>query len=128
MDFTVTVADNHRRTALQRAVQAYSERNGSISEAELVQRIVNGAVDGFVANYLTTKISHVAFLKRFTQEERVAIRAAAQAVPEIDDYLEMLKAAGADVDLTDPITAQGLQALEAAGLLDEGRAAEILAL
>jgi len=128
MDFTVTVADNHRRTALQAAVQAYSERNGSISEAELVQRIVDGAVDGFVSNYLTTKITHVAFLKRFTAEERVAIRAAGEQSPAINDYLELLKAAGADVDLTDPITAQGLQALEAAGLLDEGRAAEILAL
>jgi len=128
MDFTVVVTDNHRRTALQAAVQAYSERNGSISEAELVQRIVNGAVDGFVANYLTTKITHVAFLKRFTAEERVAIRAAGAQNAAINDYLEMLKAAGADVDLTDPITAAGLQALETAQLLAPGRAAEILAL
>jgi len=129
LDFTVSITDAKHLTAIERALVATNEgRESPLTLAGLVDAMVIGQCEAFGRLYLVPVISHVAFLKRFTAEERVAIRTAAAQSPAIDDYLEMLKAAGTDVDLTDPITAQGLQALEAASLLAVGRAAEILAL
>lgn len=66
-----------------------------------------------------------AYLGLFSQEERVAIRVAAKNFPALEDYLELLSIAEY-VDLDDPDVAAGLAALEAAGLISPGRAAEIL--
>lgn len=70
-------------------------------------------------------ISQVEYLKRFTQSERMTIRAAAKVSLEVEDYIAMLDAATEGVHLDDPVTLAGLQALEAAGLIGPGRAAEI---
>lgn len=70
-------------------------------------------------------ISQVEYLKRFTLSERMAIRAAAKVSLEVEDYIAMLYAATEGVHLSDPVTVAGLQALEAAGLIGPGRAAEI---
>ena len=71
-------------------------------------------------------LSKVAYLKRFTQTERINIRAAAAVNPVVDDYVQLLNLTN-EVDLDDPDTVGGVNALEAAGLLSAGRAAEILA-
>ncbi len=82
------------------------------------------------------RITRLAFRKRFTQAEKVALELAALDDPAaapaqraqaagMRAYLKDVDAA-AFIDLADPHTAAGVQALEAAGLLAAGRAAEIL--
>lgn len=66
------------------------------------------------------------YLGLFTGEERVSIRAAAKASLLIEDYLALLNVSDF-ISLDDPDTISWVQALEAAGLLSPGRAAEILA-
>lgn len=81
-------------------------------------------------------ITRAAFRARFTQAEKVAIEMAG-----LDDPAASLEArsqaaairtyqkdvdAAEFIDLTAPATAGGVQALEAAGLLADGRAVEIL--
>ena len=71
-------------------------------------------------------LTKVAYLKRFTQAERMAIRGAAKESPQVEDYVELLNLSE-EVDLDDPETVLGVNTLEAAGLIGAGRAAEILA-
>lgn len=72
-----------------------------------------------------TTLTRVAFLRRFTQDERIAIRTAAASSPAVQDYMNLLELAE-DVSLADPVTIGGVQALETSGILATGRAAEIL--
>lgn len=72
-----------------------------------------------------TKLTKLEYLRRFTQDERIAIRQAASASPVLDDYLRLLELAE-DVTLTDPDTMAAVAMLEAVGLLVAGRAEEIL--
>ena len=69
------------------------------------------------------------FLMLFTQQERISLRTVAkgnsQAAAMVEDYMFLLDQSQ-DVTLTHPDTIAGLQMLEAGGLLDAGRAAEIL--
>jgi hypothetical protein len=128
MDLTITVAEGSaRRLALTRAMDAYNARNPPITEQNLLQKLVDGQLDSLVASYVTTTLSKLDFLNRFTVDERVAIRTAAQSNAQVADYLGLLDAAQT-VDLTDARTTAGVQALEAAGLIAQGRAAQILAL
>lgn len=76
------------------------------------------------------EISGVAYLRRFSQAERIAIRAAAAGSAVLDDYLKLLDATiaqGGIVNLDDPDTIAAVNLLEQAGLLAAGRAAEVLA-
>lgn len=66
------------------------------------------------------------YLKRFTQAERIAIRELGQSNAVVNDYIELMNAA-VTVRLDDPDTVGGVNALESAGALAAGRAAEILA-
>lgn len=66
------------------------------------------------------------FLKRFTSEERKAIKAATLTNPDVDDLWTMFTVAQ-DIDLKNTDTINGVDALESLGILAEGRAAEILA-
>jgi hypothetical protein len=127
MEVTVSVISATKQAALTKALQVYNASNQPISQSEFVQKLIDGQLDGLVKAYLKTGLTKLEFLNRFTAEERIGIRAAAQASPAIADYLAMLDAAQ-DVDLTDARTIGGAQALEAAGLVGEGRAAAILAL
>lgn len=128
MDYTISINESHKQAALQRALDAYNRsQEHAIDLASFVQKLVDGQVGGLVSAYLVTTITKLAFLNRMTADERIAIRAAAAQSPAIHDYMAMLDAAQ-DVDLTDPRTIGGVQALEAAGLIGEGRAAVILAL
>lgn len=74
----------------------------------------------------STKISKLDYMSRFTDAELAAVYTMAKQVVQVEIWLEKFKLA-TDVDLADPRTANGLLALEAAGLLAAGRAAEILA-
>jgi hypothetical protein len=132
MSLTITVTNLAQLAALRRAAEAYSNSSANmggaaLDEAGLLQSVVDRQLEAFVERYLVRVITRLAFLNRFTADERIAIRAAAAQSPAIADYLAMLDAAQ-DVDLTDARTIGGANALEAAGLIGEGRAAEILAL
>lgn len=65
------------------------------------------------------------YLRRFTQDERIAIRNAAKVAPQLDDYLELL-ALAEEIRNDDPDIIGALQMLEASGLIDAGRTWEIL--
>jgi hypothetical protein len=66
------------------------------------------------------------FLLKFTPAEYAAIKAATLVDATLDYYWSLFTVAQ-DVVKTDPVTIAGINALEAAGLLAVGRAAEILA-
>lgn len=75
------------------------------------------------------EISGVSYLRRFSQEERIAIRTAAESSPVLDDYLKLLDATiqqGGIVSLDDEDTVKAVNLLEQYGLIAEGRALEIL--
>ena len=65
------------------------------------------------------------YLRRFTVDERVAIRAAAAANPVLADYLQLMELA-TEIDTGDPDTIAVVTTLEQAGLIAVGRAQEIL--
>ena len=71
-------------------------------------------------------ITKLEYLRRFTTAERVAIRAAASANPVLDDYLKLMELAQ-EINLDDVDTVAAVQMLEQSGLIDAGRAAEVLA-
>lgn len=66
------------------------------------------------------------YLRRFTAEERITIKAARASSAALDDYLYILEAAE-NVFLDDPDLIAGLGFLVGAGLLAPGRPAEIRA-
>ena len=68
-------------------------------------------------------LTQLAFLRRFTPQERIAIRSSTD--PIIIDFLHLLSLAQ-DVRLDDLDTVAGVNYLEQQALLAEGRAAEIL--
>lgn len=71
-------------------------------------------------------ITKLEYLRRFTTDERVAIRAAAVANPVLDDYLKLMELAQ-EINLDDQDTVAAVQMLEQSGLIATGRAAEVLA-
>ena len=81
-----------------------------------------GVIDVPVVAMTWTKLE---YLRRFTQEERIAIRTAAKQVPQLEDYLALLELAE-EVRSDDPDIKGALQMLEGAGLIGAGRAGEIL--
>lgn len=84
--------------------------------------LAEGAVDVTPTSYTWTKL---AYLRRFSQAERIAIRDAATRIAELADYLELL-ALAEEVKSDDPDIIAALTMLEGAGLLAAGRAQEIL--
>jgi hypothetical protein len=71
-------------------------------------------------------LTKLAYMNRFTDTELAGIYTAAKSVVQIEVWLDKFKLAE-EINLDDPSTIAGVQALEAAGLLIAGRAAEILA-
>jgi hypothetical protein len=127
MQFTIEVTDAANLAGLQRALAQYNSMNEPKTEAAFLQWQVDNQLSEYARTLVQPVITKLAFLNRFAAEERIGIRAAAAQSPAIADYLAMLDAAQ-DVDLTDARTIGGANALEAAGLIGEGRAAAILAL
>lgn len=74
------------------------------------------------AQRLVTKL---AFMERFTDEELAAIYAAAKTDVRVEVWMDKMKLAS-EIDLADPRTRAGVEALEALGLIGQGRAAEVL--
>ena len=74
---------------------------------------------------LGTIITRFAFRQRFTFAERVAIRSAADSDTEVMVWLEDLQTASF-IDLTRSEAIEGAQMLESKGLIDSGRADEVL--
>lgn len=71
------------------------------------------------------RITSVAFKRRMTSEERIAIRAAAAANAQVFDYMDLLDSAPT-VHLDDVDVVKGLHTLEGAKILGAGRADAIL--
>lgn len=69
-------------------------------------------------------LTQLSFLRRFSPEERIAIRASTD--PVVQDFLHLLGLAQ-EIRLDDADTVAGVGYLESLGLLAEGRAAEVLA-
>ena len=86
--------------------------------------------------YEPKRISRLDFRRRFTQEELITIEIACLDNPSAPMQQRAQAAAlrvmqaqvntAEFIDLDDPLTRQGVEQLEAFGLLAEGRAAEIL--
>ena len=70
-------------------------------------------------------ITKLEYLRRFTVEERVAIRAAAEQNAVLADYLQLMELAQ-DINTGDADTIAAVTMLEQAGLIAAGRAQEIL--
>lgn len=66
------------------------------------------------------------FLLKFTPTEYAAIKAATLVNSDVDYYWAIFQAAE-NVSKIDPVTIAGINALDTAGLIGPGRAAEILA-
>lgn len=71
-------------------------------------------------------LTKLQFLNRFTNEELAAVYTAAKTNVLIEVFMDKLKLAQ-EINLDDPQTVGGLQALAAAGLLSEARVQEVLA-
>jgi hypothetical protein len=72
------------------------------------------------------RLTKLEYMNRFTDSELATIYTAAKTVVSVEIWLEKFKLAS-EINLDDPYTIGGLQAMEAAGLIGVGRAAEILA-
>jgi hypothetical protein len=77
------------------------------------------------------RLSKLDYMNRFHDDELAAIYGAAKVVVQIEIWLAKFNATsvepdGTSIDLDDLRTAGGIHALEAAGLIGAGRAAEIL--
>ncbi len=78
--------------------------------------------DVIPTSYTWTKIE---YLRRFTQEERIAIRTAAKTSAVLEDYMQLLELAS-EVKSDDPDIVAALTMLESVGLIGAGRAQEII--
>lgn len=72
-----------------------------------------------------TRITPLAFIDRWTPEEEVAIRTAAKTSVEVESLIARVQLA-TFIDLADPRTVAGINALVAANLLTAERATAIL--
>lgn len=70
-------------------------------------------------------LTKLEYIRRFTVEERVAIRAAAEQNAVLADYLQLMELAQ-DINTGDADTIAAVTMLEQAGLIADGRAQEIL--
>lgn len=90
----------------------------------------DAATKTFVPASAPRRISPIAFIDRFTVEERIAVRERAKSDPIIEDYLHRLDLKAAcdeQIDLDSHNAIGGLGYLESVGLVAAGRAADILA-
>lgn len=71
-------------------------------------------------------LTKLAFMLRFTDQELAGIYAAAKVSPLVEVWLEKMKLTTGNIFLSDPRTVAGVRAIEAAGLIAQGRAEEIL--
>lgn len=106
-------------------------RSSDAAEAAIDALTDVASVRGFtwsvdVAVPVPRRLTPKAFSDRFTEAEMQALLAAAGSNVALMTWWEKFKLAQ-DINLDDPATQSGVQALEIAGLLSAGRAAEVLA-
>ena len=82
----------------------------------------DGSIEGAIVGRTLTKLE---YLRRFTDKERIAIRAAAEQNAALADYLQLMEAAQ-DINTGDADTIAAVTMLAQAGLIAAGRAQEIL--
>ena len=75
--------------------------------------------------FVDMRITKLAFKQRFTQSERIAIRAAAETIPQVYDFEDLVNSA-TFIDLSRPDTIASVNAIEHLGLIEAGRASIIL--
>ena len=71
-------------------------------------------------------VTEFQFKARLTADERIAIRAAAETDPYVEDFLDLLASAD-EVNLRDPLVQGAVGYLVQRGLLSEERGSEVLA-
>lgn len=71
------------------------------------------------------RITKLAFKQRFTQDERIAIRAASETIPQVYDFQDLVNSA-TFIDLSRPDTIAAVNAIEQLGFIEAGRASIIL--
>lgn len=110
------------REAIRRSSNAAEAAVDALTDVGSVQTFT-WSIDVAVA--APCRLTHKGFSDRFTDAEMQAILAACQANAALNAWWEKFKLAR-DINLDDPATQGGVQALEIAGLIGEGRAAEVL--
>lgn len=139
LDWRIERATEHDRLGLpgetvehvlieREAIRRASNRiEAQIEAAETVADIRAIAFEVTDADYAASnRITRLQFLRRFTDAEMAAILTASDSNAALRSALLKWQTAEGIV-LTDPATVSGVNALEIAGLIGEGRAAEILA-
>ncbi|ERE08068.1 hypothetical protein [Pseudogulbenkiania ferrooxidans] len=111
------------RESIRRSSNAAEQAVDSLTDAASVQAFV-WSVD--VAVVAPRRMTHKQFMARFTDAEIQAMLKAFGDNPALRPWWERFSLAR-DISLDDAVTQNGLQALEAAGLIGKGRAAEVLA-
>lgn len=111
------------REAIRRSSNAAEAAVDALTDVGSVQTFT-WAVDVPVAT--PRRLTHKGFSDRFTDAEMQDLLAACQANAALNAWWEKFKLAR-DINLDDPATKAGVQALEIAGLLSAGRAEEVLA-
>ena len=111
------------REAIRRSSNAAESAVDALTDVGSVQTFT-WSIDVAVA--APRRLTHKGFSDRFTDAEMQAILAAAETNAALKTWWEKFKLAR-DINLDDPATQGGVQALEIAGLIGEGRAAEVLA-
>ena len=89
-------------------------------------QVWNASTLAFETPVARTILTPYQFVNLFTPTEMAGILAAATTNAAVNLYIEMLHFAQ-EVDLSDPNTVSGVNALAAAGLITAARAAQILA-
>jgi hypothetical protein len=112
------------REAIRRASNRCETEVNAAQEVQAVQAVTFAVTAADRAT--PARITRLQFLLRFTEAEMQAIVAAAETNPALKAALLKWQAADG-ITLTDPVTQAGVQALEIAGLIAPGRAAQILA-
>ena len=110
------------REAIRRSSNAAEAAVDALTDVGSVQTFT-WSIDVAVA--APRRLTHKGFSDRFTDAEMQAILAACQANAALNAWWEKFKLAR-DINLDDPATQGGVQALEIAGLIGEDRAAEVL--
>ena len=80
----------------------------------------------FVEKNSSRIMSKLAFMRRFTSVERVAIYSAEKNDINVSVFLDMFRLSQ-EINLDDPDLIQGVQLFELAGIIGPGRSTEVLA-
>jgi len=96
------------------------------TDAQYIQRVIEGACDSYVAAHEVGWIPSAEFVLRFTPQEIGAIKAAAAVSAPVADYLAQVNAAP-KVRVVSTLVRGGVDALIAAGLVAADRRAALLA-